>query len=82
MGVKADSHREANGTKVTGKGDGNVMTRLGARAAVRSNQEGGFANTYGVEPYLETNWIHNSKDSVRRWAAASSRWTAPATSSK
>ena len=62
MGVKADSHREANGTKVTGKGDGNVMTRLGARAAVRSNQEGGFANTYGVEPYLETNWIHNSKD--------------------
>ncbi|WP_236171346.1 autotransporter outer membrane beta-barrel domain-containing protein [Pseudomonas pseudonitroreducens] len=62
MGVKADSHREANGTRVTGKGDGNVMTRLGARAAVRSNQEGGFANTYGVEPYLETNWIHNSKD--------------------
>ncbi|MCP1652137.1 autotransporter outer membrane beta-barrel domain-containing protein [Pseudomonas nitroreducens] len=62
MGVKADSHREANGTRVTGKGDGNVMTRLGARAAVRSNQEGGFANTYGVEPYLETNWFHNSKD--------------------
>ncbi|WP_425317928.1 autotransporter outer membrane beta-barrel domain-containing protein [Pseudomonas nitroreducens] len=62
MGVKADSHREANGTKVTGKGDGNIMTRLGARAAVRSNEAGGFANTYGVEPYLETNWIHNSKD--------------------
>lgn len=62
MGVKADSHREANGTKVTGQGDGNVMTRLGARAAVRSNEAGGFANTYGVEPYLETNWIHNSKD--------------------
>lgn len=62
MGVKADSHREANGTKVTGKGDGNLMTRLGARAAVRSNQDGGFANTYGVEPYVETNWIHNSKD--------------------
>lgn len=62
MGVKADNHREANGTKVTGKGDGNVMTRLGARAAVRSNEAGGFANTYGVEPYVETNWIHNSKD--------------------
>lgn len=62
MGVKADSHREANGTKVTSRGDGNVMTRLGARAAVRSNEAGGFANTYGVEPYLETNWIHNSKD--------------------
>ncbi|MDH1008466.1 autotransporter outer membrane beta-barrel domain-containing protein [Pseudomonas nicosulfuronedens] len=62
MGVKADNHREANGTQVTGKGDGNVMTRLGARAAVRSNEAGGFANTYGVEPYVETNWIHNSKD--------------------
>ncbi|QJP07512.1 autotransporter outer membrane beta-barrel domain-containing protein [Pseudomonas multiresinivorans] len=62
MGVKADSHREANGTRVTGQGDGNIMTRLGARAAVRSNEAGGFANTYGVEPYVETNWIHNSKD--------------------
>ncbi|MFJ3262934.1 autotransporter outer membrane beta-barrel domain-containing protein [Pseudomonas sp. NPDC086581] len=62
MGVKADSHREANGTKVTGQGDGNIMTRLGARAAVRSNKEGGFANTYGVEPYVETNWIHNTDD--------------------
>jgi len=62
MGVKADSHREANGTKVTGKGDGNIMTRLGARAAVRSNQPGGFANTYGIEPYVETNWIHNTDD--------------------
>jgi len=62
MGVKADSHREANGTRVTGQGDGNIMTRLGARAAVRSNQKGGFANTYGVEPYVETNWIHNTDD--------------------
>lgn len=62
MGVKADSHREANGTKVTGKGDGNIMTRLGARAAVRSNQPDGFANTYGIEPYVETNWIHNTDD--------------------
>ncbi|MDN6855789.1 autotransporter outer membrane beta-barrel domain-containing protein [Pseudomonas sp. CAN2814] len=62
MGVKADSHREANGTRVTGQGDGNIMTRLGARAAVRSNQAGGFANTYGVEPYVETNWIHNTDD--------------------
>ncbi|MBD9515713.1 autotransporter outer membrane beta-barrel domain-containing protein [Pseudomonas sp. PDM22] len=62
MGVKADTHREANGTKVTGQGDGNIMTRLGARAAVRSNQQGGFANTYGVEPYVETNWIHNTDD--------------------
>ncbi|WP_448683116.1 autotransporter outer membrane beta-barrel domain-containing protein [Pseudomonas nicosulfuronedens] len=62
MGVKADSHREANGTRVTGQGDGNIMTRLGARAAVRSNQAGGFANTYGIEPYVETNWIHNTDD--------------------
>ncbi|MCP1623382.1 autotransporter outer membrane beta-barrel domain-containing protein [Pseudomonas nitroreducens] len=62
MGVKADTHREANGTKVTGQGDGNIMTRLGARAAVRSNKAGGFANTYGVEPYVETNWIHNTDD--------------------
>ena len=62
MGVKADNHREANGTRVTSQGDGNIMTRLGARAAMRSNQAGGFANTYGVEPYVETNWIHNTDD--------------------
>ncbi|MDF3934597.1 autotransporter outer membrane beta-barrel domain-containing protein [Pseudomonas citronellolis] len=71
MGVKADSHREANGTRVTGKGDGNLMTRLGARAALRSNLEEGFAKTYAVEPYVETNWIHNSKDFGARMGSSS-----------
>lgn len=29
MGVKADDHKEANGTNVSGEGDGNIQTRLG-----------------------------------------------------
>ena len=33
MDVQADSHREANGTRVKDNTDGNLMTRLGVKAA-------------------------------------------------
>ncbi|MFP1496546.1 autotransporter outer membrane beta-barrel domain-containing protein [Escherichia coli] len=32
MGVKADKHRESNGTLVHSNGDGNVQTRLGVKS--------------------------------------------------
>ncbi|HEN3481026.1 TPA: autotransporter outer membrane beta-barrel domain-containing protein [Yersinia enterocolitica] len=62
MGVKADDHKEANGTNVSGEGDGNIQTRLGVKA---------FMNGYSVQdkgkdrvfqPFIEANWIHNTKD--------------------
>ncbi len=37
MGVKADDHCEVNGTRVSSDGDGNVQTRLGLRAYLKSH---------------------------------------------
>lgn len=62
MGVAADEHREDNGTRVSGKGDGNLQTRLGARTFlnVHSQQDAGKDRTFG--PFVEVNWIHNTRD--------------------
>ncbi|WP_455844454.1 autotransporter outer membrane beta-barrel domain-containing protein [Pantoea agglomerans] len=58
MGVKADDVTEANGTSVSSKGDGNVQSRLGVRASMKTAGENGQAV---FKPYLEANWINNSK---------------------
>ncbi|WP_145524462.1 autotransporter outer membrane beta-barrel domain-containing protein [Yersinia vastinensis] len=62
MGVKADDHKEANGTYVSGKGDGNIQTRLGVKAFMNgySDQDKGKDRVF--QPFVETNWIHNTKD--------------------
>lgn len=58
MGVKADEHREANGTRVTEQGDGNVFSRVGGRIwldrKVSENQR--------VQPFVEASWLHNTRD--------------------
>ncbi len=61
MGVDADDHHEANGTKVTAEGKGNIQTRLGVRAFIkgRSTLDEGKERTF--EPFVEANWIHNTK---------------------
>ncbi|PVZ89128.1 type V secretion protein A [Serratia sp. S1B] len=62
MGIKADDHREANGTYVTGEGDGNLQTRLGVKAFINgySAQDKGKERVF--QPFVEANWLHNSKD--------------------
>ncbi|WP_337262262.1 MULTISPECIES: autotransporter outer membrane beta-barrel domain-containing protein [unclassified Serratia (in: enterobacteria)] len=62
MGVKADDHREANGTWVKGEGDGNIQTRLGVKAFINgySDQDKGKERVF--QPFVEANWVHNSKD--------------------
>ncbi|MGU3576608.1 autotransporter outer membrane beta-barrel domain-containing protein [Brucellaceae bacterium C25G] len=57
-GVKADSHTEANGTQVYGLGHNNVQTRLGMRLSLSPSDK---QASYNLEPYLEANWINNSK---------------------
>lgn len=59
MNVKADDVKEAQGTRVSSTGDGNVMTQLGIRAWMEANPEKGMSNK--VKPYVETNWIHNTR---------------------
>lgn len=58
MGVKADDFNEANGTRVSSKGDGNVQSRLGVRASLKTPGETGQTV---LTPYVEANWINNSK---------------------
>lgn len=63
MGVKADDHKEQNGTVVQFGGDDNVQTRLGARFFIKGHNaklDNGKDRTF--EPFIEANWIHNTKD--------------------
>ncbi|WP_145589685.1 autotransporter outer membrane beta-barrel domain-containing protein [Yersinia rochesterensis] len=62
MGVKADSHTETNGTLVTGEGNNNIQTRLGAKAFISPIQSANKAKEPAFKPYVEANWIHNTKD--------------------
>lgn len=62
MGVEADDHTEANGTRVQGGGDGNVMTRLGARAYLKSHTAADEGKGREFQPFVEANWIHNTNN--------------------
>ena len=61
MGIKADDHREVNGTHVSGQGDGNIQTRLGVRAYMNGHNAIDNGKEREFQPFVETNWIHNSK---------------------
>lgn len=58
MGVKADEHREANGTRVRQQGDGSVFSRTGVRVWLDKAVSKGLR----VQPFVETNWLHNTRD--------------------
>ncbi|WP_261831536.1 autotransporter outer membrane beta-barrel domain-containing protein [Leminorella grimontii] len=61
MGVGADDHKESNGTRVTGEGKGNLMTRLGVRLYAQGHHEIDNGKNRLFEPFIEANWIHNTK---------------------
>ena len=62
MGVKADEHKETNGTRVEGKGDGNIQTRLGVRLYGQGHNQLDDGKDRTFQPFVEANWIHNTKD--------------------
>ncbi|WP_152960102.1 autotransporter outer membrane beta-barrel domain-containing protein, partial [Trabulsiella odontotermitis] len=62
MGVKADSHKETNGTRVEGNGDGNIQTRVGVRLYGHGHNKLDDGKGRTFQPFVEANWIHNSKD--------------------
>ncbi len=66
MGVKAEDHREANGTRVSGEGSNALQTRLGIRSWL--NIYGGRDNGNGrtLQPFIEANWIHNTRQFATR----------------
>ena len=61
MGVTANDHTEANGTRIKSDTNGNLMTRLGVRAYadIRSKDEN---KDHAFQPFLELNWIHNTNE--------------------
>ncbi|MGE6983212.1 autotransporter outer membrane beta-barrel domain-containing protein [Kluyvera intermedia] len=61
MDVQADSHREANGTQVKDKTDGNVMTRLGVKAYINGHHPIDDGKSREFQPFIEANWIHNTQ---------------------
>ncbi|WP_353739746.1 autotransporter outer membrane beta-barrel domain-containing protein [Yersinia frederiksenii] len=62
MGVKADDHQEANGTNISGEGNGNIQTRLGVKAFMNGYAEQDKGKDRAFQPFVEANWIHNTKD--------------------
>lgn len=61
MGVKADTHTEANGTRVEGKGDGNLQTRLGMKAFIKGHSAVDEGKGREFQPFVEANWIYNTR---------------------
>jgi outer membrane autotransporter protein len=62
MGVKADDHRESNGTRVNGEGDDNIQTRLGVRTYLKGHSKVDDGKNRTFQPFVEVNWIHNTQD--------------------
>ncbi|MCS3434275.1 autotransporter outer membrane beta-barrel domain-containing protein [Klebsiella sp. BIGb0407] len=62
MGVKADKHTELNGTEISGKGNGNIQTRLGAKTYIGDNSKTNDGQNDNFRPFAEVNWIHNTRD--------------------
>lgn len=61
MGVKSDDHREANGTRIEINGNGNIQTRLGARAYLKSFNKMDEGKGREFQPFIEANWLHNTR---------------------
>ncbi|MEZ2577874.1 MULTISPECIES: autotransporter outer membrane beta-barrel domain-containing protein [Buttiauxella] len=62
MGVKADDHRESNGTRINGEGDDNIQTRLGVRTYLKGHSKVDDGKNRTFQPFVEVNWIHNTQD--------------------
>lgn len=62
MNVGADDLTEGNGTHVQFGGDGNVQTRLGVRTFIKGHSKIDNGKERTFEPFIEANWIHNTKD--------------------
>lgn len=61
MDVQADSHREANGTRVKDDNDGNLMTLLGVKAFINGHNAIDDGKSREFQPFVEANWIHNTQ---------------------
>ncbi|MDU4005688.1 autotransporter outer membrane beta-barrel domain-containing protein [Pluralibacter gergoviae] len=61
MGVKDKKHTEDNGTRVRGKGQNNIQTRLGMKAYMQGHSAMDEGKERNFQPFVEASWIHNTK---------------------
>lgn len=61
MGVKDSDHTRKDGTRIETEGDGNLQTRLGVKTYLNSHHQRDDGKQREFQPYIEANWIHNSK---------------------
>ncbi|ANI29374.1 type V secrestion protein A [Yersinia entomophaga] len=61
MGVKADEHKEENGSYISGVGQGNIQTRLGVKAFMNGYSDLDKGNNRIFQPFIEATWLHNTK---------------------
>ncbi|WP_337263408.1 MULTISPECIES: autotransporter outer membrane beta-barrel domain-containing protein [unclassified Serratia (in: enterobacteria)] len=62
MGVKADDHKETNGTRIAGEGNNNIQTRLGVKAFINGYADQDKGKDRVFQPFIEANWVHNTQD--------------------
>lgn len=62
MGVDHNAHTEANGSRIENDTNNNIQTRLGFRTFIRTQEKNSGPHDDDFEPFVEMNWIHNSKD--------------------
>lgn len=62
MGVDHNAHTEANGSRIENDANNNFQTRLGFRTFIRTQEKNSGPHGDDFEPFVEMNWIHNSKD--------------------
>ncbi|ENI8105883.1 autotransporter outer membrane beta-barrel domain-containing protein [Escherichia coli] len=62
MGVDHNAHTEANGSRIENDANNNIQTRLGCRSFIRTQEKNSGPHGDDFEPFVEMNWIHNSKD--------------------
>ncbi|MGE2604226.1 autotransporter YcgH [Escherichia coli] len=61
MGVDHNAHTEANGSRIENDANNNIQTRLGFRSFIRTQEKNSGPHGDDFEPFVEMNWIHNSK---------------------
>ncbi|MGT6228099.1 autotransporter YcgH [Escherichia coli] len=62
MGVDHNAHTEANGSRIENDANNNIQTRLGFRTFIRTQEKNSGPHGDDFEPFVEMNWINNSKD--------------------
>lgn len=60
-GVTPDDHREDNGSIISTNGSDTLSTSVGARAFLKLNYANEDAIVDSFKPFVEANWIHNSR---------------------